>query len=144
VTSRPAGGQSGPTTRQGLGPPAPPDLRPRPACVTSELFDILWVTLADVIGPTATAALLQRSVKRAAARHPELRDVVIRREQFDYAYTLPASWTEPQDTARAALTQMVRELWPLLSELTGHVLVRRLHEVPMLRQCGVIPQDAEP
>jgi hypothetical protein len=107
------------------------------------LFDLLWATLTDVIGPTATAALLQRSIKRAAADQPELLELVISREQFDYTYTLPTSWTQTDTAPRSALTRVVRELWPLLADLTGQVVVRRLGDVPLLRQCGVIPKDAE-
>jgi hypothetical protein len=119
--------------------------RARPACAAAELFDVLWATLADVLGPTATAALLQRSVKRASVRQPELHDLVIRRERFVYTYTVPTSWKRPDAQARPALKQVVSELWPLLAELTGPVVVRRLREVPELRRCGVIPAgDAEP
>jgi hypothetical protein len=116
--------------------------KPAPAnCTASELFDLLWATLTDVIGPTATAALLQRSIKRAAEDQPELRELVIGRDQFVYTYKVPPSWTRPEPTSRPALTRVVRELWPLLSDLTGPVVVRRLSDVPLLRRCGVIPKD---
>ncbi len=113
------------------------------ACRAAETFAVLWRTLADVIGPTATAALLQRSVKRAATEQPELRQLVITRERFEYRYTLPPSWARPAADARAALAPVVRELWPLLAELTGTVVVRRLREVPHLRRCGVLPEEDE-
>ena len=32
----------------------------------AELFDLLWGTLADVLGTAATATLLRRSIRRAA------------------------------------------------------------------------------
>jgi hypothetical protein len=114
-----------------------------PGCTASELFDLVWMTLTDVIGPTATAALLQRSVKRAAADQPELRELVIGRDRFAYTYTVPKSWTEPGVTALPALARLVHELWPLLAELTGPVVVRRLSAVPLLRTCGIIPKDGE-
>jgi hypothetical protein len=117
--------------------------KPAPAnCTASELFDVLWATLTDVIGPTATAALLQRSIKRAAADQPELRELVIGRDQFVYTYTVPRSWTRPEVTSLPALKRMMHELWPLLSDLTGPVVVRRLRDEPQLRRCGVIPKDA--
>ena len=115
-----------------------------PTCTASELFDLLWVTLTDVIGPTATAALLQRSIKRAAADQPELHDLVIGRDRFAYTYTVPKSWSQPDGNSTPALTRIVRELWPLLFDLTGPVVVRRLSDVPLLRTCGVIPKDVEP
>ena len=123
------------SSRAGTAVPGP--------CPAAEMFALLWSTLADVIGPTATAALMQRSVKRAAAAQPELRQLVITREQFDYIYTLPKSWARPAVDSRAALAPVVKELWPLLSELTGTVVVRRLREVPQLRRCGIIPEEVE-
>jgi hypothetical protein len=121
---------------------------PRPAgrpadrsCTASEAFEVLWRALADVLGPTATAALMQRSVKRASASEPELSHVVIAREQFVYTYTLPASWKQTAPTP--GLRQVVRQLWPLLSELTGSVVIQRLRQDATLQRCGVIPEDAE-
>jgi hypothetical protein len=119
--------------------PAGPDA----GCRAADVFDALWAALADVIGPTATAALVQRSVKRAAASEPELQHLLISREQFIYKYSLPASWGDAEADARPALRQVVRELVPLLAELTGPVVVRRLRQDPLLRRCGVIPQDAD-
>jgi hypothetical protein len=114
------------------------------SCTASEAFEVLWLALADVLGPTATAALMQRSVKRAAATAPELVDLVIAREQFMYTYTLPASWKRTAAAPAAALQQVVHQLWPLLSQLTGSVVLQRLRQDPVLRRCGVIPEDVEP
>jgi hypothetical protein len=114
------------------------------ACTASAVFEVLWGSLADVIGPTATAALIQRSVKRASADQPELHDVVIARDRFVYTYSLPTSWSQTADAPTSALKQVLRHLWPLLSELTGSVVVRRLEQDPFLRRCGVIPEDAAP
>lgn len=123
----------------------PPAVQPSVSpCAASEAFEVLWLALTDVLGPTATAALLQRSVKRAAAKTPELSDVVIARDQFVYTYTLPPSWTQAAAAPTAALQQVVRHLWPLLSELTGCVVVQRLEQDARLRRCGVIPKDVEP
>jgi hypothetical protein len=104
----------------------------------------LWLALADVLGQTATAALLQRSIKRAAADAPPLGGVTITREQFGYRYSLPASWEDADETARLVVQSIVRQLWPLLAELTGPVVVERLRQNPVLRECGVLPQDVEP
>jgi len=121
--------------------PIPSTRRAGHAHTAAEVFDVLWATLADVIGPTATAALLQRSVKRASADVPELRDLVIAREQFVYTYTVPASWAKTLVDPDGALAQMVRQLIPLLSELTGSVVVRRLQAEPVLGHSGVMPKD---
>ena len=108
-----------------------------PDCTAAELFDALWATLADGIGPTATATLLQRSIKRAGVRH--VGNVpVIRRDNFTYVYTVPASWHAGGAAPLDGLRRIAAELVPLLTELTGHVIVRRLNEVPGLKRCGVL------
>jgi hypothetical protein len=112
-------------------------------CTAARAFEVLWATLADVLGHTATAALLQRSIKRAAADVPELTSVAITREQFAYQYTLPDSWTHADATGPAAVQPIVRALWPLLAELTGSVVIERLRQNPVLRTCGVIPKDVD-
>jgi hypothetical protein len=104
----------------------------------------LWLTLVDVLGHTATAALLQRSIKRAATHAPELSAVTITREQFGYRYSLPESWERADDTAPRVVEQIVRHLWPLLAELTGPVVVQRLRQNRVLQECRVIPKDVEP
>jgi hypothetical protein len=116
--------------------PAPP---PATACTAADAFAALWATLTEVIGPTATAALVQRSVKRAAADAADLGDLVIARDQFVYTYTLPESWKKTAAAATAALQHVIRQLWPLLSELTGPVVVQRLRQDPVLQRCGIIP-----
>jgi hypothetical protein len=122
------------------------DTRPEPVphtCTTSELFELLWSTLSDMIGSTATAALLQRSIKRAAEQHVDLNGLAIVREQFGYRYTLPDTWMAHGDRDRSlhALRQLVRELWPILSDLTGPIIGRRLRQVPLLVRCGLVPED---
>ena len=112
-------------------------------CTAARAFDALWLALVDVLGHTATAALLQRSIKRAAADAPELSDVVITREQFAYRYTLPPSWEHADATAPGGVQPIVRYLWPLLAELTGSVVVQKLRQNAVLRTCGVIPKDVE-
>ena len=129
----------GPPATAALASVADPDDRP---CTPSQIFEALWQSLADVIGPTATAALLQRSVKRASAQEPGLDELVIARDQFAYKYTLPSSWSRATAESAPAIKQVLRHLWPLLSELTGPVVVRRLEQDPFLRRCGVIPEDA--
>ena len=112
-------------------------------CTASELFDLLWTTLADMIGSTATAALIQRGIKRAAEQKIDLHGLAIIREQFGYRYTLPDSWSVQGDRPVAALRHLVRELLPILADLTGPIIARRLRQVPMLVRCGVIPEDAD-
>ena len=109
------------------------------------LFTILWEALADVLGTAATATLLRRAARRAAARCPELAELAISREKLEYRYALPPAWAAGTDGTPLALRELVAELRPLLVELTGPVVVRRLERVPELRERGVIvPQEEEP
>ena len=114
------------------GGPAAPD------CAAARLFDALWDTLVDAVGPTAAATLLQRSIKRVAARGAGSDAPVIKRDLFHYTYTVPASWTSDAAEPVAVLRAIVDELVPLLAELTGVVVVKRLADVPELKRCGVI------
>jgi hypothetical protein len=109
-------------------------------CPAAQLFDAIWSTMSDVLGPTATAVLLQRSARRAASEQPELEQLVISREAFAYTYTLPASWTEDRPQPGDAFLHLARELAVLLSELTGPVVLRRLREVELLRRCRVFDE----
>jgi hypothetical protein len=115
------------------------------------LFTLLWEGLADVLGTAATAVLVRRAARRAAPRSPELAELAISRENLEYRFTLPRAWTERADAATAAaaadahaLRELVGELRPLLVELTGPVVVRRLAQIPELRERGIIPSDQEP
>jgi hypothetical protein len=103
------------------------------------LFAIVWDALADVLGTAATAAIVRRAAGRAAAENPELVDVVIRREKFEYRYTLPQTWSHtatmaaPEERAPIALRALIAEIGRLLMELTGTVFIGRLEEIPELR-----------
>lgn len=119
---------------------APPD-RHDQACTAAALFDAMWTSLVDMLGPTATATLIERSVKRARAKQEDLESPVIVREQFTYRHRTPPSWAADHDLASSGFRAVVAELLPLLVELTGTVVVRRLREVPILERCGVIPKD---
>jgi hypothetical protein len=104
----------------------------------SALFDLLWGTLADVLGTAATAVLLRRAAKRATSRDPALHGLLIQREAIGYTYTVPSAWQEHgKRPPEAALGELVRELRPLLLELTGSVVVQRLERVPALRALGL-------
>ncbi len=109
------------------------------------LFTLLWEALADVLGTAATATLLRRAARRAAHRYPELAELAISREKLEYRYTLPPAWAGGSVGTPLALRQLVAELRPLLVELTGMVVVRRLERIPELRERGVIsPQEEQP
>lgn len=116
----------------------------------ADLFKLLWDGLADVLGTAATAVLVRRAARRAAARNAELAELAITREKLEYRFTLPRAWTERANAAAAiatadalALRELVGELRPLLVELTGPVVVRRLARIPELRERGIVPADEE-
>ncbi|MCA1664746.1 MAG: hypothetical protein LC659_10830 [Myxococcales bacterium] len=110
----------------------------------ARLFDLVWETIADVIGTAATATLVRRSAKRLSDRGCDLGGVVITREGFDYRYSVPDGWQRPESDAVAALRELARELSPLLVELTGRVIIRRLDAVSDLQRCAIRFQEQEP
>ncbi len=111
---------------------------PPHGCQASALFGALWLALVDAIGPTATATLLQRSLQAAASAGADVDGVVIRREQFSYTYKLPAAWHSDGTMPVETLRRIGQALVPLLLELTGVVVMRRLAAVPELARCGVL------
>ena len=108
-----------------------------------DLFGVLWEALADILGTAAAATLLRRAAKRAAPRWPELAALSITREGLEYRYTVPSAWKDPALEPPQALCELARELWALLVDLTGSVVVNRLAQIPELRDRGIVPQREE-
>jgi len=108
------------------------------------LFSIVWEALAEVLGTAAAAAIVRRAAGRAATESPELVDVVIRRERFEYRYALPHAWSQtaraatPEERAPVALRALIAEIGRLLVELTGTVFIGRLEQIPALRARGLV------
>jgi len=91
------------------------------------LFVLLWDTLSNILGTAATATLIARALKRALPSTPVLGDLSITTKKFTYAYKLPDSWRAPDNAdATAGFDRLLEELVPLLTALTGHVVVRQL------------------
>ena len=104
----------------------------------AELFDLLWETLADVLGTAATATLLRRAIKQAAARTAWPEPVSVTRTGLDYTYRLPEAWKQPgNDEAVDALRIVAADLRGVLVELTGPVVVVRLGRLAALRKWGI-------
>ena len=107
------------------------------------LFTVLWEALADTLGTAAAATLLRRAAQRAAHRFPELAALSITRESLDYRYSLPSTWTDTAPDPPEPLCELARELWTLLVDLTGSVVVNRLAQIPALRDRGIVPPREE-
>jgi len=102
------------------------------------LFKLIWDCVADVLGTTATATLLRRAAQRATPRSPELSEFAILRTDTGYTYSLPRALVCKLENGPDALRELVRELRPLLAELTGQVVVRRIEQIPGLRERGIL------
>ena len=124
---------------RGSGEPAAKGAKNAAGLSNAELFALLWRALADVLGTAAAATLLRRAAQRTAQAWPELAALAITREAMEYQYQVPSSWNEPAPQASQALCALVRELWLLLVELTGPVVVARLLQVSELRDRGIVP-----
>ena len=107
------------------------------------LFIVLWEALADILGTAAAATLMRRAAQRAVPRWPELAALSITRESLDYCYRVPSAWNDAAPDPPAALCDLTRELWSLLVDLTGPVVVTRLAQVPELRERGMVPPREE-
>ena len=102
------------------------------------LFKLIWDSIADVLGTTAAATLVQRAAGRALLRSPELGELAILRTETGYTYTLPRALVGKVEHTPGPLRELVVELRPLLMELTGRVVVRRLEQIPELQARGIL------
>ena len=101
-----------------------------------ELFDLLWEHLAELLGTAATATLVRRATKRAAAEGLPM--VSVNHNTLNYEYKVPESWRRAAETnALRALRDLAKELGVLLTRLTGPVVVEQLEREPRFRQSGV-------
>jgi|GEM_PF-1811953 hypothetical protein len=107
-------------------------------CTAAVLFDLLWENIADVLGAAATAALVRRSARHVALRTPGREGVTITRDGFTYRYVLPERWSQCAGEPVVGLRELVHELVPLLQELTGPVVVRRIESLAEFRRCGLL------
>ncbi len=109
---------------------------------TADLFDLVWNDLADLMGTAAVAALMKRALRQASLETPALRSLSIAKEDLEYRYDLPDSWQEncKGETGRS-LHDLLAALGPLLVQLTGPVVVRRLQRLAPLRICNVLLPD---
>jgi len=111
----------------------------------AELFELLWESLADVLGTAAAATLLRRAIKRAARHGSPAELVTIIRKGPDYEYQLPETWRQPgNEEAVSALRAVAVELRMFLIELTGPVVVRRLARLASFRKLGIDFSDEAP
>lgn len=101
------------------------------------LFGILWDALSELLGTSATAVLLRRAARRAAADGGALDGLAIERIDEGFGYVVPESFSEASGPP-VALRALAAHLLPLLRESTGEVAVRHLARVPELRRC--LPQ----
>jgi|SRR5437868_9776740 len=123
-----------------MGPSRVPDSGPSSVDEMrgAALFKLIWDSVADVLGTTAAATLLRRAARRAMVRSAELAELAILRTEAGYTYTLPRALVGKVEHTPVALRELVGELRPLLVELTGQVVVRRIELIPELQQRGIL------
>ena len=106
------------------------------------LFGLLWETMAEVLGTTATAVLVRRAARRATAHWPVLQQLVIHQDGLAYQFRVPETWQEGSNPeALAALRALGQEVCHLLHVMTGAVVIRRLARLMPLRRYGIIPEQ---
>ena len=115
------------------------------ATSAAELFNLLWESLADVLGTAAAATLLRRAIKRAESHTSWSEPVIVAKNGLDYEYRLPETWKQAaNEEAIGVLRLVAAELGVLLVELTGPVVVRRLGRLAPFRKSGIDFTDEEP
>src|SRR5216683_1358928 len=72
-----------------------------PSGTPSEIFNVLWGVLVEILGSPATATLLRRSAKKRLGDFPELGELAITRKGFEYVYAVPADWKHANDRLKA-------------------------------------------
>jgi hypothetical protein len=114
------------------------------ATSAAELFDLLWESLADVLGTAATATLVRRALKQVSGTSGS-EPVRVTRNGLEYEYRVPETWKQPgNEEAVGALRAVAAELRVLLVELTGTVVVARLGRLAAFRKSGIDFSDAAP
>ena len=115
------------------------------ATSAAELFDLLWESLADVLGTAATATLVRRALKQVASQTSGSEPVIVTRNGLEYEYRVPETWKQPgNEEAIGALRAVAAELRVLLVELTGTVVVARLGRLAAFRKSGIDFSDEPP
>jgi hypothetical protein len=115
------------------------------ATSAAELFDLLWESLADLLGTAATATLVRRAFKQVAFRTSGSEPVIVTRRGLEYEYRVPEAWKQPgNEEALGALRAVAAELRVLLVELTGTVVVARLGRLAAFRKSGIDFSDEAP
>jgi hypothetical protein len=104
---------------------------------TAVLFAAVWEALTDLMGSSATATLVRRAAKHGASKRPELRVLVIHKPAFEYEYVVPEAWRD-DGGGRDDLGELMRNLVPLLAQLTGSIAIRRLETIGILVAAGVL------
>lgn len=110
----------------------------------ADLFVLLWDTLSKILGTAAAATLISRAVKRAGTSAPALAELSITTKNFTYEYRLPACWREDSTAATAAFDRVLEELVPLLTALTGHVVVRQIARLEPFSAKGLLMEEEPP
>jgi len=109
------------------------------------LFVLLWETLSKIFGTAATATLLARALKRASPSAPGLAELLITTKNFTYEYRLPDAWRASDNAnAMAAFDRLLEELIPLLTALTGQVVVRQLARLEAFAAKGSLVTQEPP
>lgn len=104
----------------------------------AHLLAVLWTNLVDIMGTAAAASVLRRAVKRACVKLPELEALQIVREGWEYRCAAPEAWEHRHPAEVPAFAQMLHDdLYPILRELTGPIVLRRLERVPELAELGL-------
>ena len=115
-----------PRSETGRSGDTEPEDAPREASA-AELFERLYSGVADIIGSPATATLMRRALRNAAAGNHALNDVVLLPKTLGFQYSPPDRWDKVGDEQGLRdVRALYRALRALLVEMTGPVVIHRL------------------
>lgn len=99
----------------------------------AKLLEALWEELRRTIGSAPTTALLRRAVAVSLESNPIFSSVAIERTGRDYAYQIRDN-AKTESITVGELQGFVDNVFDLLSELTGTVLVTHLCQNPTIKK----------
>jgi hypothetical protein len=119
----------------------------QPPGTTADVFQLIWDTLVGVLGATASATLVRRAARNAAAKRPDLETLHmldVTREGMHFRCALPPSWHKEDEAHLDELRYFFQKgLCPLLEELTGGVMIRLLERQAELRRRRFVYHEGE-
>ena len=87
--------------------------RPTDSPVAARIFELVWDTLVDVLGTSATATLFRHAIRNVRAKGLSGVDMTgfdVIRDRLEYRFVLPPSWESENEQGVVGLLERQPEL----------------------------------